>query len=144
MKNLKLFLTLFAVFAVSVQCSEDNLEQINPNALTPASFWANAEDAQKGAIGAYSPLTHIWSYTRFEIFTSDYRDDVVNGFNTSERTAVGYFSGTSDSNATFWVWSTNYQGVTRANEIIFHVPKIDMDPTLRDNITGEGYFIRAL
>ena len=141
--KLKVAFTLLAVLAVSVNCSENDLNQINPNALTPSSFWANADDAQKGIVGAYSPFTNIWYYTRFEIFTSDYRDDVINGFNTSERTAVGYFSGTSDSNATFWVWSAMYQCVTRANEVIFHVPKIDMDATLRDNITGEGYFIRA-
>lgn len=124
-------------------CSEDFLNQVNPNAVTPASFWKNAEDARKGIFGAYSPFTNIWYYTRFEIFTSDYRDDVVNGFNTSERTAVGYFSGTSDSNATFWVWSAMYQCVTRANEVIANVPDIEMDAMERDNILGEAYFIRA-
>lgn len=140
---IKILITLIAVLTFTVNCSEDNLNQVNPNAVTPASFWKTAEDARKGIFGAYSPFTHIWYYTRFEIFTSDYRDDVVNGFNTSERTAVGYFSGTSDSNATFWVWSAMYQCVTRANEAIAHVPNIEMDPTERDNILGEAYFIRA-
>lgn len=147
MKNIKikikLFFTLLAIFAFAVNCSEDKLNQINPNAVTPASFWKTAEDAEKGIFGAYSPFTHIWYYTRFEIFASDYRDDVVNGFNTSERTAVGYFSGTSDSNATFWIWSAIYQCITRSNEVLANVPDIDMDPTARDNILGEAYFIRA-
>lgn len=147
MKNIKISIkalfTLLAVVLITVNCSEENLNQVNPNAVTPASFWKTAEDAQKGIIGAYSPFTNIWYYTRFEIFTSDYRDDVINGFNTSERTAVGYFSGTSDSNATFWVWSAMFQCVTRANEVIANVPNIDMDPTTRDNIVGEAYFIRA-
>ncbi|WP_298369590.1 RagB/SusD family nutrient uptake outer membrane protein [uncultured Lutibacter sp.] len=142
-KSIKKGIALFAILALSTNCSEDILDQVNPNVITPASFWNTADDANKGIYGAYSPFTHIWYYTRFEVFISDYRDDVVNGYNTSERTAVGYFSGTSDSNATFWCWQAMYQGVTRANEVIANVPKIDMDTTLRDNITGEGYFIRA-
>jgi len=126
-----------------VRCSKDDLNQINPNAVTPSSFWKTASDARKGINGAYSPFTNIWYYTRFEIFASDYRDDVVNGFNTSERTAVGYFSGTSESNATFWVWSAIYQCISRSNEVIANVPNIDMDEGLRDNIVGEAHFIRA-
>ena len=139
----KISLALIAMLLLHVKCSEDFLDQVNPNAVTPASFWKTAEDARKGIFGAYSPFTHIWYYTRFEIFTSDYRDDVVNGFNTSERTAVGYFNGTSDKNATFWVWSAMFQAITRANEVIANVPLIEMDNAERDNITGEGYFIRA-
>ncbi|MEN0048895.1 MAG: RagB/SusD family nutrient uptake outer membrane protein, partial [Bacteroidota bacterium] len=141
--NIKAIFTLLIVALTTFNCSEERLNLVNPNAITPSSFWTNAEDARKGVFGAYSPFTHIWYYTRFEIFVSDYRDDVINGFNTSERTAVSYFSGTSDRNATFWVWSAMFQGVTRANEVIANVPKIEMDVTERDNILGEGYFIRA-
>ncbi|MDW7691417.1 RagB/SusD family nutrient uptake outer membrane protein [Flammeovirgaceae bacterium SG7u.111] len=124
-------------------CNEEILNQSNPNALTPSSFWKSEEDATKGIIGAYSPFTHIWYYTRFEIFLSDYRDDVVNAYGTSERTAIGSFNGISTGNGTFWVWSTMYQCITRANEVIYHVPNIEMNTTLRDNIIGEAHFIRA-
>lgn len=142
--SVKITLVILAVCFINLNCSEDKLNQVNPNSITPASFWKTEADATKGVIGAYAPFTNIWYYTRFEVFISDYRDDVVNGFNTSERTAVGYFSGTPDSNATFWVWQAMFQGVARANEVIFRVPNIEnMDATLRDNITGEGYFIRA-
>ncbi|MFD2587350.1 RagB/SusD family nutrient uptake outer membrane protein [Croceitalea marina] len=142
-KKMKTGIALLAISLVSLNCSDDILNQTNPNSITPASFWQNADDANRGAFGMYTPFTNIWYYTRFEIFTSDYRDDVINGFNTSERTAVGYFSGTADSNATFWVWQAMFQGVARANEVIFNVPNIDMDATLRDNIVGEGHFVRA-
>ncbi|CDF79886.1 SusD-like protein [Formosa agariphila KMM 3901] len=147
MRNLKittrLILTVLGIFVLTVSCRDDILDQTNPNAVTPESFWQTEEDATKAIIGAYSPFTNIWYYSRFEIFTSDYRDDVVNGFGTSERTNIGSFNGTSDSNGTFWVWSAMFQGVTRANEVIANVPIIDMDQTVRDNIVGEAYFIRA-
>ncbi|TXE07213.1 RagB/SusD family nutrient uptake outer membrane protein [Seonamhaeicola algicola] len=152
MKKINIKLSITALFllgvvgVVNINCSEDVLDQVNPNKLSPDTFWQSQGDAEKGIIGAYSPFTHIWYYTRFEIFISDYRDDVVNGFNTSERTAVGYFSGTSDSNATRWCWQAMYQGVARANEVLKYVPDID-DPEFsqqeKDNILGEAYFIRA-
>ncbi|EIJ40748.1 RagB/SusD family protein [Galbibacter orientalis DSM 19592] len=139
-----LYLFLATITIVIYSCrKEDILDQENPNAVTPDSFWNTEEDATKGIIGAYSPFTHIWYYSRFEIFLSDYRDDVVNAFGTSERTAAGSFNGISTSNGAFWVWSAMYQGVTRANEVIANVPNIDMNPVTRDNILGEAYFIRA-
>src|SRR5690606_11780302 len=105
------------LFTGSFYSCNDILDQSNPNAITPKSFWKTADDATKGILGAYSPFTHIWNYSRFEIFVSDYRDDLVNGYGTSERTAVGTFNGNSISNGTFWVWSTHYQAITRANEV---------------------------
>lgn len=147
MKNIQRILKHFGILSLilllNISCGEDFLDQVNPNVITPASFWKTSEDAQKGIFGAYAPFTNIWYYTRFEIFTSDYRDDLVNGFNTSERTAVGYFSGTSESNATRWVWQAMFQGVARSNEVLWHVPNIDMDGNQKNNILGEAYFIRA-
>ncbi|GHB63711.1 RagB/SusD family nutrient uptake outer membrane protein [Persicitalea jodogahamensis] len=142
---LKKSVVLTAVLGTGIMfgCNEEILDQKNPNALTPSTFWQTQEDATKAILGAYSPFTHIWDYARFEIFLSDYRDDVVNGYGTSERTGIGNFNGISLGNGTMWVWSTNYQGITRANEVLFNVPDIKMDATLRDNILGEAYFIRA-
>lgn len=142
--SVKITLVILAVCFVNLNCSEDKLDQVNPNSITPSSFWKTEADATKGVIGAYAPFTNIWYYTRFEIFASDYRDDVINGYNTSPRTAAGYFGALSDSNVSFWVWQAMFQGVARANEVVFRVPQIEnIDATVRDNITGEGYFIRA-
>lgn len=136
-------LTIGITLSTMMGCNESILDQKNPNALTPATFWQTADDATKGILGAYSPFTHIWNYSRFEIFLSDYRDDVVNGYATSERTAIGSFNGIALTNGTFWVWSTNYQAITRANEVIANVGKIKMDETLKNSILGEAYFLRA-
>ncbi len=149
--NRKLSITAMLILGVvgvlNIKCSDDVLTQVNPNVVTPSTFWQTGDDAKKGIIGAYAPFTNIWYYTRFEIFASDYRDDLINGFNISERTALGRFGGTPGANGTIWVWRAMFQGVNRANEVIFHVPGIPTDPEFseqdRDNIVGEGYFIRA-
>ncbi|MDO6516999.1 RagB/SusD family nutrient uptake outer membrane protein [Zobellia uliginosa] len=147
MKNKIISKSLFAILVlllgISNSCRKDILDQPNPNAVRPDLFWQTESDAEKGIIGAYSPFTHIWYYSRFEIFLSDYRDDVVNAYATSERTAAGSFNGIPQSNGAFWVWSAMYQGVTRANEVLANVPDIEMDETKKKNILGEAYFIRA-
>lgn len=137
---LTLLLSLMFVFS----CEEDLLEQTNPNALTPDTFWRNEEDATKAIVGAYSPFTDIWYYSRIEIFLSDYRDDVVNGFATSERTNPGRFEGISAANMNQWVWRVIWKIISRTNEILVNVPEIDMDQTLRNSILGEAHFLRAL
>ncbi len=145
-KYFKIILTLLLIFVFNVNCDEDILNQTNPNAVTPESFWKTKEDAKKGIFGAYSPFTNILYYSRFEIFLSDYRDDVINGIGTSDRTQVGYFNTDPAGNPVKWVWQAMYQGVTRANEVLFRVPGIE-DPFFsqeeKDNILGEAHFIRA-
>ncbi|MFY0600168.1 MAG: RagB/SusD family nutrient uptake outer membrane protein [Cyclobacteriaceae bacterium] len=133
---------LFVFIAISA-CDESILEQTNPNGQSPGNFWRDEADATKGIIGAYSPFTDIWYYTRFEIFLSDYRDDVVNAFGTSDRSNPGRFEGVAEGNGSRWVWSAMFKGVSRANEVLFNVPNIEMDEAVKNNILGEAYFIRA-
>lgn len=143
-KYIRSFVAMIVVVFTTITACEDILDQDNPNALAPSNFWRNADDAKKGIMGAYAAFTDIWYYTRFEIFLSDYRDDVVNGFQISERTAAGNFNADPASNGARWVWSAMFKGVSRANEVIANVPNIEgMDATVRDNIMGEAYFIRA-
>lgn len=134
---------VFVLVTISACDESALLDQTNPNALAPSNFWRNADDAKQGIMGAYAPFTDIWYYSRFEIFLSDYRDDLVNGYNISERTAAGNFNADPASNGAKWVWSAMYKGVSRANEVLANVPGIDMDQTVKDNILGEAYFIRA-
>ncbi|MDN5211805.1 RagB/SusD family nutrient uptake outer membrane protein [Fulvivirgaceae bacterium BMA12] len=140
-----IYMTLMLTFVAIVSCDEDLLDQASPNAVTPETFWQNEEDATKGIIGAYSPFTDIWYYSRIEIFLSDYRDDIVNGFATSDRTDPGRFEGNSGGNMVQWVWRAIWKSISRTNEVIANVPNIeDINATARDNITGEAYFLRAL
>ncbi len=144
--SLKIGLVLLSVFIFNMGCNDDLLNQENPNAVTPDVFWKTEADANRAIIGAYSPFTNILYYSRFEIFMSDYRDDVINGFGTSDRTQASYFNTDPAGNPIKWVWQAMYQGVTRSNEVLFRVPDIE-DPEFsqeeKDNILGEAHFIRA-
>ena len=138
------FLTVLLSLVIVMSCDEGLLDQTNPNAITPDTFWRNEEDATKAIIGAYSPFTDIWYYSRIEIFLSDYRDDIVNGIATSERTDPGRFEGFQGSNMNEWLWRVVWKIISRTNQIFANVPDIEMNQEAKDNILGEAHFLRGL
>lgn len=142
MKNKLLIFSLLITTIIS--CNDDILEQTNPNSITPASFWLTAEDAEKGIIGAYSPLSGVRYYGRMFVFASDYRDDIVNGYALSPRTSAGSFQGTSTGTGTNVVWEEAWKCIVRSNLVLANVPNIEMDETKKQNILGEALFIRSL
>jgi len=134
-------LGFFLVFSTS--CEEDLLEQVNPNSITPDTFWLSADDAERGMVGAYSPITGVQYYGRMFVFGTDYRDDVINGFNTSPRTAPGYFQGTSDVAAVRVIWQEGWKSIVRSNQVLFNVPNIEMDEAQKSSILAEALFLRS-
>src|SRR5690606_3185927 len=42
------------------------------------------------------------------------------------------------------IWNDNYVGVFRANQVIAHVPDIEMDENLKQRLLGEAKFLRAV
>jgi len=137
---------LFALaflFVFTPSCDEEILNQANPNVVTPDLFFKTADDATKAIIGAYSPLTDILYYTRMNVFATDYRSDVVNGFATSERTAPGRFAAESNRNMVGWTWGPMWKIISRTNAILANVPAIEMDEADKNAILGEAYFLRA-
>lgn len=142
MKNKLLIFSL--LISTMISCNDDILEQTNPNSITPASFWLTESDAEKGIIGAYSPLSGVRYYGRMFVFASDYRDDIVNGYALSPRTSAGSFQGTSTGTGTNVVWEEAWKCIVRSNLVLANVPNIEMDETKKNHILGEALFVRSL
>jgi len=142
-KSLGTLAALALLLAFSPACNEDILDQANPNFVTPDTFYQTADDATKAIIGAYSPLTEIFYYSRMNVFSTIYRSDAVNGFGTSERTAPGRFATESNRNMVIWSWSPPWKIISRANAILENVPAIEMDEADKRSILGEAHFLRA-
>jgi len=141
--NLKIITLVILTLTPFIGCSEDELNQPNLNAFSDGDFWKTEEDAERGILGAYSVFQQITYYRRFEIFLSDYRDDVINPFNTSDRTAAANFNAISTGNPVRWLYQSIFAGIFRANKVLENVPNIEMSNTIKNNILGEAYFIRG-
>lgn len=144
MKKIVIGLAL-ATVSLLTACDRD-LNIVNPNQLTAESFWKTEADALAGVNSVYSTL-HRGGISRWMPFYYIIRSDegrsqspatdIVNNMDQFLVTDYNYGNAVG-------VWSDNYIGVNRANQVIDNVPNIPMDETLRQRYIGEAKFLRGL
>lgn len=147
MKNIKYSIIALIVLMISFSACEDELVQVNPNALTTGNFWKSADDFNKGLNAVYSSL-------QFPAVSGS--DLVFNMMRTDfAGTETWYgkhleFSNLAWNDATDFVvnrWSQLYIGVFRANQVLAHLQDegidglSDADKTM---IEAQVRFIRGL
>ncbi len=136
---------LVAVPFLLQYCSTKNLDLTNPNALPVTAFWKTADDAEKGLVAVYGPLTSIQGWGRMlgAILTIQRGDD-VNPFPSTGVQDVGTFLATPVDGRVSEGWGELNAIVARANAVIFNVPNIQMDNAKKSRILGEAYYMRGL
>ena len=138
--------SIFIVIAVTLEnCSKKNLDVINPNQLPVTAFWKTADDAEKGLVACYGPLTSIQGWGRMlgAILTIQRGDD-VNPFPSTGVQDVGTFLADPTNGRVSEGWGELNAIVARANSVIANVPAIEMNDAEKTRILGEGYFMRGL
>ncbi|GAB3221482.1 RagB/SusD family nutrient uptake outer membrane protein [Spirosoma arcticum] len=137
--------SLLSACLLMTHCSKDALDIKNPNQLSQDSFWRSADDAEKGLVAVYGPLTTIMGFGRMmgAILTTQ-RGDEVNPYPSSGVQDPGTLTVTSTDGRVSEGWGELNAIVSRANQVIDRVPTIQMDETRKAQIVGEAYFLRAL
>jgi hypothetical protein len=139
---MKKYLSILGCFIFLLGCNNDFLNQENPNTLTPDQFWKTANDAQSAIIGTYSPLSTIFCHGRLFSGYTQSRSDAV--FTQGGFAAASSLYNTNPADGNFTAgWGEYWKVIFRANSVLKNVPEIEMDSTLKDNILGEAYFLRA-
>ena len=136
---------LVAMPVLLLNCSKKNLNLTNPNELPVTAFWKTADDAEKGLVACYGPLTSIQGWGRMlgAILTIQRGDD-VNPFPSTGVQDVGTFLAQPTDGRVSEGWGELNAIVARANSVIFYVPDIEMDNAEKERILGEAYFLRGL
>ncbi|WP_193315964.1 RagB/SusD family nutrient uptake outer membrane protein [Flavicella marina] len=150
---LKLTLPVLLVFGLS-SCSDDFLEQVNPNSLTNESFWKNNNDLNSGLNSVYSALsnTNILGI-KFEPLRTDIGVDLNfrrNGVLNPMYAQTFNLTNKDLSNK----WNALYLGVFRANQVIGNYEEIKEGLTADQKVTAllivaqaralRGYFYYVL
>lgn len=137
-----LFLTIVLVM---VNCNKKDLDLTNPNNLSVQSFWKTPEDAEKGLVACYGPLTTIQGWGRMlGALLTIQRGDDANPFPFPAVNDPGTFSTVSSDGRVNEGWTELNAIVARANSVIAYVPLIEMDDARKKRIVGEASFLRAL
>jgi starch-binding outer membrane protein, SusD/RagB family len=125
-------------------CSKKNLDLTNPNALPVSLFWKTADDAEKGLVACYGPLTSIQGWGRMlgAILTIQRGDD-VNPFPSVGVQDAGTFLAQPTDGRVTEGWGELNAIVARANSVIANVSGISMTDAEKIRILGEAYFLRG-
>jgi len=113
--------------------------------LTPSNFYQSAADATAALNGAFSTLQPQAFYGRTVwIITENSADLLYPSGGNSDRTSLYQNNYTSTNGEISNWWINNYKLIKATNDVIFHVPAINMDTASRSNIVGNACFLRAM
>ncbi|WP_316742906.1 RagB/SusD family nutrient uptake outer membrane protein [Pedobacter antarcticus] len=136
----------FAVLAIGLFSACTKQLDIEPQGPPSANnFWKTKEDALKAQGGMYEKYGDGDYYGRGMFWFINASDDMVTGRNKPEGDNIKNFNrsyiggGYTESQ-----WSMRYAIIKRANDIIEHVPGINMDENLKKQIIGDAYFNAGL
>jgi len=143
----KIIIGFAAVLSIGLAGCKKSLNIINPDAVTTTQFWKTAADAQSGVNAIYSTF-HRTGPCRWYFFATMIRAD--EGWSKSgDPNLIANFdqfvvSDYNYGNVYGGLWTDNYFGVNRANQVLDNVPNINMDAGLKARYLGEAKFLRAL
>ncbi|MVT44649.1 RagB/SusD family nutrient uptake outer membrane protein [Chitinophaga oryziterrae] len=140
-KNITLALTGISLLAA---CNK-RLEITPEGAPTSGNFWQTAADAVSGENAMYDQFDNEDFYGRGYWWFINASDDMVTGRVKAQGDNIKNFNSSFIGGAyTETQWKMRYIVIKRANDVILHVPSINMDEALKNRILGEAYFLSGL
>ena len=135
-----------AAILFSLHACADRLEIIDPNRLSSEQFYSDEGQAIAAVDAIYNVLIIDGLYQRITPVYNDGRGDEI-----SSRSPWPFLTGLSaftvppTDGALDIFWHGHYILISRANQALENIPRVpDLDPTLRERLLGQAYFLRAL
>lgn len=127
-------------------CSSDFLDKVNPNLPVEETFWKLESDALGAMATIYSPIRDqmYGYYGGFTGWHTMNRADDVWFFTGEEAFSWEYHTflnspGTAESD-----FGRVYNGVSRANEFLNNIGRVEMDENRKNQLIGEASFLRGM
>lgn len=141
-----IFITAIGL-GIAFSCSTDDLNKVNPNAVTPTTYYNTEAELTAAVNSAYAMVQSNSLAAREWFFTHDLRsDEMASGGPQLETPRNQLLIGVHDAaNAlTNSVWRGWFRTIHRANIVIEKGPAATAVPqATRDRIIGEARFLRA-
>ena len=130
--NIKKCIVILALIpAMFTNCSDDFLNEVNPNNQTPDNYWLTQDNVMKGLAATYNPVRRMTYgyYGGFDgMFHLQMRADDCYPTRGEEATIWAVLSFTNTPEIGQSMWDYLYTGIQIANEFIYNAPKVeDMD-----------------
>jgi hypothetical protein len=135
------------LLGLTVSCSEDDLNKLNPNGVTFDTYFNNADELTAGVNSIYALVQSNSLVSREWFFTHDLRgDEVASGGGQLETPRNQLLNGVHDTgnSVSGSVWRGWYRTIHRANVVLEKGASVqNITPALRDRLLGEARFLRA-
>jgi len=131
------------VGTLSVSCS---LEEEPVGFLSTENFYENEGDARSAIAYAYAALPEIEYYSRhfYLVTTVPTEEFTIKSDAGASQHDLDQLRPLPNNRELTDVFRYAYIGINRTNVVIDEVPQIEMDEALRNQIVGEGHFLRGL
>jgi starch-binding outer membrane protein, SusD/RagB family len=144
MKNLiKVILTL-SILVISA-CS-DFLNEDLQGVYSNTTFYKTEAHAMLAIAGVYSAASFVSTDNNLWVFGDVASDDAIKGGLAGDQSDIQFideFSYSNNNGSLESIWKRYYEGISRANYLLYYGPAIDMDVELRTRVLGEAKFLRA-
>lgn len=146
--NIKKCIVILALIpAMFTNCSDDFLNEVNPNNQTPDNYWLTQDNVMKGLAATYNPVRRMTYgyYGGFDgMFHLQMRADDCYPTRGEEATIWAVLSFTNTPEIGQSMWDYLYTGIQIANEFIYNAPKVeDMDEASLNQVLAEAHFLRG-
>lgn len=131
------------VFLLAVSCTDDFMDLTPKGSATEGNYWQTGDDAVAGANAMYYYMRDEDMFARGFFWYINASDDMITGRVNSNADAAVYFRLSGDEGYYSWMYPQSFKIIRRANDILKHVPELDMDEDLKNRILGEAYFMRG-
>jgi hypothetical protein len=148
-----LFIPALAFSALVINsCNEDKLALVNPNDLSPDTYFATDAQLESAVNSIYGSLQTTSLYNRHMWFGLDNMSHETSGNTALEADKRVYLDFTFDAThgPIGGFWESCYRGINKANFVINNEDKIALIPASvtsqvrKDKFIGEAKFMRAL
>jgi hypothetical protein len=143
---MKIFRFASVLFVLLSTSCNDYLQQNLQGTFSSATFYKSQSDALVAINGVYNATAFVNSMNQLWAFGDVASDDAVKGGLSGDQSdvqSIDQFTYVRTNTVLANVWQYYYEGISRANYLLYYVPSIAMDVTLKNRILGEAKFLRA-
>jgi hypothetical protein len=144
MKKLTTIFLTFLILALSA-CSDFLNEELQ-GTYSNATFYKTDSHAILALNGIYNIVAFTTTDNAIWVFGDVASDDAIRGGKPGDLIDIQYiddFNYSRNNGVLGKMWQHYYEGISRANYLLYYGSGIDMDAGLRDRLLGEAKFLRA-
>ena len=144
--KIKIIAASLLIFAIS-SCKKSFLSIPSETSLSTPVFFKTQADFESAINGVYAPLRTLYNGPAWEMGEM-HSDNARYTINPNYRATIDqentadFIYDPSSVLATL-AYTTNYLVIARANQVLAPIDAVDFDATVKNNIKGQAYFLRA-